>query len=257
MENLFNLPAISKTGMDKISISPLDYWYAFENPNRAPYVKSDDVIFNEALRCAVFSPNEFSAIYVRQPIINKKTNLGKSEYNSLMELTQKNNQILLNYDAFENIKKMQNALLSHPTLKKLNIGKVGEPSRFVDKESGAVVKFKPHFINPSGIILDLSSTKDASSNTFIKDCAQMNLHKRAALQLDALDLSVFVFIRVETSEPYKIGFHYLDDRAISFGRTQYRENCKVYAECLKTGKWNGLSEKIQPVSLPEWVYNKI
>lgn len=256
MNNLFNLDAISKTGMDKIAISPLDYWHAFVNPNRTPYVKSDDVIFNEALRCAVFTPSEFSKTYVRQPVLNKKTNLGKSEFQSLLELTQKNNQILLNYDAFEVIQKMQNALVSHPTFKKLNIGKVGEPSRFIDTESGAVVKFKPHFINVSGIVLDLSTTKDASSNAFSKDCAQMNLHKRAALQMDGLNLSVFVFIRIETTEPYKIAFHYLDDRAIAFGRSQYRENCKVYAECLKTGKWHGLSDKIEVISLPEWVYNK-
>lgn len=256
MNEIFNLPAISKTGMDKISVSPLDYWYSFVNPNRKPYVKSDDTIFNEALRCAVFAPSEFQKIYVRQPILNKKTNLGKSEFNALLEIVQKNNQILLNYDSFEVIKKMQTALISHPTFKKLSIGKVGEPSRFVDKESGAVIKFLPHFINDNGIILDLSTTKDASSSNFAKDCVNTNLHKRAALQMDGLDLTVYVFIRIESFEPYKIGFHYLDDRSVSFGRSQYRENCKIYSECLKTDVWNGLSEKIESVSLPEWAFNK-
>lgn len=254
--NLNNLDAISKTGLDKIAISPLDYWWHFLNPSRQDYKPDDSVIFNRALRCAVFTPSDFSKKYVRQPIINKKTNVGKSEFENLINQVSANGQELLDFNSYDSIVKMQRALTLHPTFKLLMNGEVGKPTRFIEPKSGAVVKFQPDFISNGKIIVDLATIENKNSNDFSKNVANFNLHKKAALQMDGMNLKAYVFVRIEEKEPFKISFHYLDDRSIAYGRELYIENCHTYAKCLSTGVWNGYSEKINEISLPEWAFRK-
>lgn len=62
-------------------------------------------------------------------------------------------------------------------------------------------------------------------------------------------------MRIEKTEPYKISINTLDDNSIEYGRKKYIENCHTYAECLKTGKWDGYDKKINVVSLPNWAFN--
>ena len=256
MNPLSNLDAISKTGLDKIAISPLDYWWHFLNPNRPVYKPDDSVLFNQALRCAVFTPGEFAKKYVRQPIINKKTNLGKSEFENLLNQVSANGQELLDFNSYDSIVKMQSALTSHPTFKLLMNGEIGKRTRFIEPNSEAVVKFQPDFISNGKIIVDLATIENKNSSDFSKIVANFNLHKKAALQMDGTGLKAYVFVRIEEKEPFKISFHYLDDRSIAYGRELYIDNCHKYASCLKTGVWNGYSEKINEISLPEWAFRK-
>ncbi len=119
-----------------------------------------------------------------------------------------------------------------------------------------MVKFKPHFVNPKGIIVNLTSTKDATIENFKKECWNFRNDKKAALYIDGTGIENMVFITIETTAPYKIALRYLDERSVNFGRETYLKNCTTYAECCKSGVWYGLDNKITECSLPEWVFNK-
>lgn len=255
MNDLFQKPAISKTGLDKIEVSPLDYWYSFVNPYANPYVPNSDTVFNEALRMAFFDPTEFSKKYVKMPLLNKRTAIGKSELANLSEITQQNNQILLSSSDYDLIAVLISELQKNKCLGILKQhGKIGEPTRFIDGDSGAVIKFRPHYMQEGIFVLDLATTDKSNQDSFIKEVNNFKLHKRAAIQLDGTGCSNFIFIRVEKTEPYKIGIHTLEQRAIEYGRLKYKQNAKTYAECLASDNWKGLSETINEVSLPEWIY---
>jgi len=252
--------AISKTGLDYIEKSPLDYWWRFLNPEREAHVKDKDMLFEEAFRCSVLTPVEFSKLYVKQPPIKRTNNFGKAEYASLVATVESNGQILMSAASYETIVAMRDAVLSHPTTKLLfdnNNGYPGEPLRFEEANSGAIVKFCPHWVHirtGKKLIVNLMSTENAGKEKFSKEAYDLKLHKRAALQMDGLVGSAMVFVMVERSAPYKLQVHSLDDRSIDLGRSVYVENCVTYMECLESGKWPGLPEKIQPASLPDWVF---
>lgn len=257
---------ITKTGLDKIESSPLDYWYHFKSPNRPAYEADEKTIFDEALRCAVFTPNVFSQKYVNQPAINTRTNLGKSEIRSLQNSVEANNQVLISSsskypDKYNNLLRMKAEIEKHPLLQVIfKNGKAEDFVEFEEELSGAVISFKAHWLDlDNKIIVHLTSTSDASEDAFAKDSLNFNNHKRAAIQLDGYaslgnPQDGFVFVNVERSAPYKISVLYLDQRSINLGRSIYLENCETFMKCVKSDVWPGFKKAATEVSLPEYAF---
>lgn len=257
---------ITKSGLDKIESSPLDYWWHYLNPNRAPYEPEEKTIFDDAFRMAVLDPAGFMQKYVNQPAINKRSNYGKFEFAALESAISEKGQILLassaKYpDKYNTILKMKAEVDKHPLCKLIFAnGICPETVEFTDEDTGALIRFKSHWIdNDSNLIIHLMSTTDASEEQFSKDAFNFKNHKRAAIQLDGFasigaPMDGFVFVNVERNAPYKISVLFLDERSISLGRSTYRENCETYVKCLAENKWPGLKETATPISLPEWAF---
>jgi len=248
--------AISKSGLDAIEVSPLDYWWKYVNPQREGYKEDKQTAFDKALRSAVFNPVEFANRYVRRPVVTSRTNVAKMEAAGLEKSANDRGQILISASDFDLIQEMKGALLNHKTIKLLiEGGEVGKDQRFTEDNSGAVVKFRPHYISKVGALLNLMSTEDASAANFSKEAWMFKHHKRAAIQMDGTGF-VMAFIGIEKKTPYKIGIHHMDARSLSLGRDTYISNCRTYMECLSSGKWPGLPETINPVCLPEYAFKK-
>ncbi len=249
--------AISKSGMDKIDISPLDYWWKYLRPDREPYTPDKQTLFDDALRMAVFEPRLFAQKYVKIPVLNRSTTIGKSEYNSLSLAAESNGQLLLSASEFEAIRGMQDAILKHPTAKMLcGSGLIGTPVRFEQSDTGAPVKFRPHFIHSGGIVVHLMSTKDASFNNFQKEAGNFRHDKKAVIQMEGMKLDGMAFVNIEPEPPYKIGIRHMDERSLAFGRETVIRNCETYLSCVESGKWPGFDERILPASLPEWIFRQ-
>lgn len=245
-----NNPPISKTGLDYIERSPLDYWWKFLNPQREPYVKSKDTLFDEALRMAVFQPELFAGHYV-QYAKKDQTNVSKAEFAAMQRATSERGQEIISPSDYQKITEIKQYLLNHSACKEIiGNGIIGQAVRF--KVADTEIKLLPHWIYAESVVVYLYSDTDPSEQGFIKQCALKKHPKRAALQMDALEMDEFIFIVCGKESPYKIGVYQLDQRAIDFGREQYLKNAATYAECLKTGVWPGLPQKIEVVTLPEW-----
>jgi len=246
--------AVSKSGLDKIDISPLDYWWKYLRPDREPYVADAKTLFDDALRCAVFEPKLFAHKYVKGPTLNKTTSVGKSEWAFLERHASTNGLLILSATEYDTIQKMRDAITKHPTAKILcGAGTIGTPTKFEQSETGAPIKFRPHFVHSGGIIVHLMSTKDASLNNFQKEAGNFRHDKKAIIQMEGLKLDGMAFINIEQDAPYKIGLRFMDDRSLIFGRETVIRNCETYLQCLASGDWYGLEEKVIPASLPEWM----
>lgn len=257
---------ITKTGLDKIESSPLDYWFHFRSPNKPEYEADEKTEFDEAFRCAVLTPEIFSQKYVGQPAINKRTNIGKAEFASLESSIRENNQIMISSsskypDKYDTILKMKAEVDKHPMLKLVFANGVAEEFvEFEEEISGAVVKFKSHWTDlNNNLIIHLTTTNDASETQFAKDSVNFNNHKRAAIQLDGYantnrTKDGFLFVNVERTAPFKISILYLDEKSISLGRSVYLDNCALFMECLKSDNWPGFKPTATPVSLPDWAF---
>jgi len=255
--------SISKSGLDKIESSPLDYWWHYLRPEREPHVPTKEMLFGTALHSAVLEKHDFDKTYVVMPAINKRTNIGKAEFQNLTEMCRLNNQVLIDAEDFDNVRRMRDAIFKHPTAKLLFENGLAEQTfKFQEQNTGANCKIRPDWLDSnSGLIVDLKTTEDATQRGFIKSVLEYNYHKQAPFYLDGLetvgqDKAGFVFVNIEKTEPFKIGIHYLDARSMQLGRDTYIRNCETYVECLRTGIWKGYDEKISEVSLPEWAFNR-
>jgi hypothetical protein len=63
----------------------------------------------------------------------------------------------------------------------------------------------------------------------------------------------FLFIAQETTAPYLITVHELDEIGLRLGRERVDRACAVFAECTATGIWPGYSDDIELVTPPYWL----
>jgi hypothetical protein len=255
--------SISKSGLDKIESSPLDYWWHYLRPEREPHKPTEAMIFGTAVHSAILEPNEFQKTYVVMPPINKRTNIGKAEFASLTSMCESNGQVLIDPTEYSDVLRMRDAIFKHPTAKLLFQNGIAEQTfMFQESNTGAKCKIRPDWLdNTSGLVVDLKTTEDATPNGFAKSAWEYKYYKQDPFYLDGLeacgnDRAGFVFVNIEKTEPFKIGIHYLDGKSRQLGRDEYLRNCETYVKCLENGIWKGYEEKISEVSLPAWAFNK-
>lgn len=109
-------------------------------------------------------------------------------------------------------------------------------------------------------VLDLKSTgTDASARGFAKTAAKFKYNVQEAHYLHTNWLATgeerrMVFIVVETTAPYLVAVHQLDNDFLEAGRVEARRAREIFAECMETGKWPGYAENIGLLSMPNWAF---
>lgn len=143
---------------------------------------------------------------------------------------------------------------------------------WIDEETGVLCRCRPDFWRYNGVIADLKTARDASYEGFQKSIYGWRYHVQHAFYMDGIREAIrqggffgipkmpepthFVFGALEKIEPYASGSYNLDPESVEIGRREYREDLRTYADCLSSDKWPGYGDKIQPISLPEWVLRR-
>ncbi|TCO70245.1 PD-(D/E)XK nuclease-like domain-containing protein [Rhodovulum euryhalinum] len=143
---------------------------------------------------------------------------------------------------------------------------------WVDEETGVLCRCRPDFWRFNGVIADLKTCRDASFDGFQKSIWDWRYHVQAAFYLDGIREAIrqggfhgveelpepahFVFGALEKVEPYASATYLAVPEMLEIGRREYRKDLRTYADCLSSDKWPGYGDKIQPISLPEWVLRR-
>lgn len=157
---------------------------------------------------------------------------------------------------------MANAVLNDPAIARWIQGQPEVSAYALDETTGLMRRCR--FDVLGDIILgDLKSTRDASPESFAKDCANYRYHMQAAWYLDvaaALDHPAvgFAFIAVEKTPPYQPAVYELDADAIDLGRDLNRRALDLYDDCVRNSRWPsyGNGQPYQTLSLPAWAYKE-
>lgn len=253
------MKTLTKHAIDLLCKSPLDYWWHYENPERPAYVESADSKFDKALRMAVFDRTAFDVIYVRTRKFDFRKPIDVAEHRTMETATLSKGQIMLNTELYDKVLQMRSALLKHPIASKL-INGATPSSNVTFNTEGISIQFKPHALHPGfghGCnLINLTHTKDASESGFSKSADMFGWHRKAAIHIDGTDAIEMIFILCEDKEPFNIGVYVLDERALDFGRQNYKEAIERYKESAASGVWAGVSPSIVTAGLPEWAYRK-
>jgi len=217
--------------------------------------------FGSCVHKLLLEPDDFDKEFAIMPDIDKRTKEGKETYASFM--MEHGNKTLLNAEDFEKAKWCSNIAKEIAGAFFKN-GKA-EGSFFSELESVPVRCRPDYYIEDRGIIVDVKTTADASKDGFIKSVANFGYHIQAAFYLDTLRslgmrADKFMFVAIETKEPFMIGLYELDETSIEHGRSQY----KKALELISSGKINEFKAPlykdqndltvVQTLTLPNYVY---
>lgn len=185
---------------------------------------------------------------------------------------------VLELEEWDQLHQMRDAVMAHPAARALLTGAPGVAEHSVywrDPATGLLCRCRPDFWRADGIVVDLKTTTDASPEGFARSIAGWRYHVQAPFYLDGIACAqdqargslpayaqarpkAFVFLAVEKGArvvdgvALGVGVYVLDEESMAIGRQEYAEDLATIAQCQKSGKWPGYSERIEPISLPRW-----
>lgn len=109
------------------------------------------------------------------------------------------------------------------------------------------------------IVPDYKTTASAEPHAFAKSIFNFGYDMQAVFYMDAIRAAgiaedvEFRFIAQETTAPYLITIHELDEIGLRLGRERVDRACALFAECTATDIWPGYSDDIELVTPPYWL----
>lgn len=106
---------------------------------------------------------------------------------------------------------------------------------------------------------DLKTAASADPQKWAKSAADFGYHIQADWYLGGLrqlgladETAAFVFVVVEPKPPYLLKVCQIDAEDLAIAAYLNRKARRLYAECVRTDTWPGLSEDVETVSLPAY-----
>lgn len=261
-------PAINRSRLSRISISPQWFKYCEENPPK----KSTDLIFGSAFHKLVLEPETFDNEYLIADV-NRRTNAGKQ----FIFDTESQGKDVISTEEWATLCAMRDSVLSNPYAVKLLDGERETSFYWTDQITGLECKCRPDVVkvkNDCLFITDLKSCrsttdhKGAESLTFMHDAIKYGYDLETGMYAEGTGLYYnipiekifFVFLAVEKEPPYMLNILTADTFFKEQGRQKFREYLGILAECKATGNYYGylgFSGKPNDLSLPPYLLKKL
>jgi hypothetical protein len=242
---------VSKSMLDRIHKAPavLRDYLDGDRPEPTPAM-----VFGTAAHAAVLEPERL----ICMPKFDKRTKAGKEAAAEFEAEHAGRDVVIVEPETYDTVRALAESVRRHPVAAR--ILNQGEPelSAFgiVD---GVLCKARPDWWDKStGICADLKTCQDASPAGFARSVANFRYHVQNAFYPDVMggeggvNVESFVFIACERHPPFLVGVYVLDAEALEMGRAEYQQDLALYKECVESGSWPGLSERIEVLSLPKW-----
>ena len=247
----------SKSQLDQFAKSPAHYLASLSTPRKETPAMRIGTLFHGL----VLEPERVKIAVA--PVCDKRTKDGKATWEAFCY--ENAGAEIVTAEEGEMLNGMVAAIRKHPAAAVLLSGPgVAEGSAWWhDEMSGELCRCRPDFYRRDlGIIVDLKSTDDASPEGFARSIAKYGYHKQNAMYVDGVEAATgdvvkgFVFVVVEKTPPYCTAVCSLDMQGIELGRDQYKRLLLDLADCKRSGKWPGYSDRIEVISLPAWEVRK-
>jgi len=245
---------VSKTMLDRFSKSPAHYLYHMSHKSES----TEAMRIGTSAHTLILEPEKFDdEIAVLPDGIDRRTKIGKAAYAEFQEVSD--GKLIIKADDFDNIQRMRDAVMAHPSASQLLTGGIAEQSAYwIDEETGLLCRCRPDYMKGSAII-DLKTTTDASPREFGRSAAKFRYDVQGAYYLDGYNaaggnVTAFAFAVVEKSPPYNVEVYTMEDEHFQAGRWKYRQNLADLKQAIDSDKFGGYSESGEPMPLmlPEW-----
>ena len=249
------LGVASKSGLDRLAKSPLQYKTWIEGPSWDP---TPAMALGTALHMAVLEPSSFEKAYAVEPDFG---DCRFKENKSKRDAWRDDNagRRFLGWDDGIAILGMRDSLRRHPLIgHHLESAKAEQSLYWVDTETGIQCKARVDLWLPKlRLALDVKTTEDASLRGFTRSVASYRYDRQADFYEHGFaavgePVEHFVFLAVEKSPPYECALFTVDQEFLMWVHEETRRLMRTLAECVTFGRWPGYPERIQNVKVPGW-----
>jgi len=248
-------PGVNKSTLWEIRKSPAHYKWVLEHPTEdTPALK-----FGRAVHMAVLQPEEFRRSYAVVPEgIDRRTKEGKAAWAAF--LADHEGQEYLTQDEFEQLNEISMSVQREAGW--LLEGCDTEVPLFWDdlwtgiRCKGRVDAMKE--LPDRLVMIDLKTTRDASTEAFARAAVNMGYHVQAAhymtgvvqIGLNHKKPVEWWFIAVEKDAPYAVNLIRAGEAFVDEGMFRLTGLMDRLDECLREDKWPGYGEN--ELILPKW-----
>ncbi len=265
------LDIASASGLKQMLRSPAHFRHWVKNPDE------DDqrpvLAFGKALHCAILEPDVFGARYCVLPpgaparptaamLAAKKNSESSLERIAFWERWDADNagRTILTADDYERVQRMGDSVRAHPVAAGLLVGGQREITlRWEDEATGLRCQARPDLYLPGEFVMDVKTCRDASEEGFARAVHNYlydlgEAHYLEGIRANGDSIRYFIFLAIESTAPFVCQPCVIDAKAEQRGYTLRTRAMNRQAECLKSGRWPGYSERLLEIHLPAFAY---
>lgn len=250
-------PGISKSGLWTISTkTPAHFKFPPEKVETTQSKAIKDM--GTACHLAILEPEDFEKLVVRGPK-DRRSN----KWTDREEACKLDGRLLLVQKDFDNVIAMRDAIHANAFINGIITGgkrMVEASAYFIDDVTGELCRVRPDLWREDiGVMLDVKSTRSASSDEFARSVSGYGYHAQEAFYSDgwsALGKNVngFLFMAFEKESPFAFKVYELPPSIVEEGRIAMRKALDAYHTCRETNSWPAYGEEVEELSFKRWQY---
>lgn len=254
------------------AISRSELWHIRESPQKFKYYKENtpaptpSLLFGQVFHKMLLEPDAFNDEFVIAPEANRRTKDGKQMWEAFV--ANHENQTIIPVEMYEQAKEMCEAVKREPLAVKLLNGAAEVPFFWTDEMTGEDCKCRVDVLNTEyrqPIIVDVKTTADASTESFIRSAINYGYDFQAAMYSEGVEKNIgkkamFVFIAVEKEPPFSVNILQADELMLRRGYDLFREYIGIYHDCKTSGNWYGYLGKLNQINnlaLPAYLAKEV
>jgi len=247
-------PGVNKSTLWEIRKSPMHYKWALENPGE----DTAALRMGRAIHAMVLQPDEFDEQYAIAPCVDRRTKEGKAVWAQFCE--ENEGKDILTQDEIETVKATAKAVYGAAS-DLLAMAETEVPLFWDDRRTGIRCKCRVDAMKETAdkfIMIDLKTTKDASTDAFIREAIRYGYHVQASFYKSAVETLglnhgkpiEWWFVAVEKQAPFAVNKIRVSQSVLDEGLFQAWKLMDRLDECLRTDTWPGYGSN--EMVLPEW-----
>jgi hypothetical protein len=252
-------PAISASKLKKIACgTDIDYWAAYEDPNRMPMVPSDAMRQGSLVDCLITEPQNFDRKYVVAPKCDRRTKAGKETWAEAQDLARSRCADLIPEDWHHTAKLIADNLVNGPITSKYLQGKGQEPHFWHDKDHDIECRYLPDMEDPSeGLLLDLKKSRSANPAHFSRQAYSLGYDIQVAHYAEGYKdrygeyPKQIVLLAYEWAWPFNWSLNVVSEELLEEGRRRREEAICRIKECRGINEWS--SWGVHTMEAPRWI----
>jgi hypothetical protein len=231
--NYHDHPALSASKLKKYACgTALDYWAAYEDPNRIPMVPSDAMRQGSLVDCLITEPEKFHRKYVVAPRADRRTKAGKEIWAEAQELARSKCADLITEEWHHTAQLIVSKLKNDPIASEFLQGSGQVPHFWHDAENDVECRYLPDLEQPEdGLLVDLKKARSANPRDFAR--------QSFALGYD-----------LEWAYPFNYSVNVISDELLEVGRQRRNDAIAGIKACRGTNEWP--SWGISTMEAPRW-----
>lgn len=206
-----------------------------------------------AMHIMVFEPSRASEILAEK--VERRSAAGKARAEELAAM----NAIVIDPDRLDELRAWADAVRSHPAARSLLEcpGECELSAIWTDAGHGCRVKGRIDRLT-DGLIVDLKTcATGAGPRAWRRSIERYSYDLQAAMYVEAVRATTgqrceFAWIVAEKDPPYDVAVYAADASVLASGTARYRRTLAMYAEGVRSGRWPGYAETIEPVGVSTW-----